>query len=100
MCIRDSIKNYKDVFKHNPSPSESQEALAGLEEIYVDDLGQPDEYLKFLETVPGFKVTNYSRDSLNYSVAPVSYTHLDVYKRQAYKWKNYQKPLIPSKQII
>lgn len=65
----EAIKNYKDVFKHNPSPSESQEALAGLEEIYVDDLGQPDEYLKFLETVPGYKVTNFSRDSLNYSVA-------------------------------
>lgn len=65
----EAIKNYKEVFTHNPTPSESQEALAGLEEIYVDDLGQPDEYIKFLETVPGYKVTNYSRDSLNYSVA-------------------------------
>lgn len=65
----EALKNYKEVFNHNPTPAESQDALTALQEIYIDDMGQPDEYIKFLETVPGYKVTNYSRDSLNYSVA-------------------------------
>lgn len=65
----EALTHYKNVFKHNPSASESQEALAAIQEIYVDDLGQADEYIRFIESVPGYNLTNYSRDSLNYTVA-------------------------------
>ena len=67
--LNQALKYYKDIFNHNPTPKESQEALAAIEEIYVDDMGNPDEYIAFLESVPGFKVSNFSRDSLNYRTA-------------------------------
>lgn len=65
----EALNDYKEVFKHNPTPQESQEAMTAIQEIYVDDLGQPDEYIKFVESIPGYNLTNYSRDSLNYGVA-------------------------------
>ena len=68
-----ALSNYKDVFNHNPSPKESQEALSAIEEIYVEDLGKPDEYFAFLEKVPGYKVDNYTRDSINFRAADLNY---------------------------
>lgn len=65
----EALRYYKEVFKRNPSPAESQEALTAIQEIYVDDLGQADEYIRFVESIPGYNTTNFSRDSLNYSVA-------------------------------
>ncbi len=66
---QEALVYYKDVFKNNPSPTESQDAQAAIQEIYIDDLGQPDEYIRFIESIPGYNMTNYSKDSLNYSVA-------------------------------
>jgi len=65
----EALRYYKEIFKRNPSASESQEALTAIQEIYVDDLGQADEYIRFIESIPGYNMTNFSRDSLNYSVA-------------------------------
>ena len=35
-----ALSYYKNVFKNNPRPKESQEALIAIEEIYIDDLGK------------------------------------------------------------
>jgi tetratricopeptide (TPR) repeat protein len=59
---------YKQVFSNNPEASEAKDALALLKETY-DELGRPDEYLAFLETVPGYKVSNTSRDSIVFQSA-------------------------------
>jgi tetratricopeptide (TPR) repeat protein len=64
-----ALNYYKEVFRHNPTKEESQDALAAIQEIYVDDLGQSDEYVKFVESIPGYNLSNYAKDSLNYSVA-------------------------------
>ncbi len=60
---------YKAIFKSNPTSQEAKDALAAIEEIYVEDLGQPDEYVAFVESLPGYKVSGGERDSLNYLVA-------------------------------
>lgn len=65
----EALNDYKEVFRHNPTKEESQDALTAIQEIYIDDLGQPDEYVKFVESIPGYNLSNYSKDSLNYSVA-------------------------------
>lgn len=44
-----AIKQYKEVLSNKPSPQETQAAVTGLEEIYMNDLGKPDEYLAILE---------------------------------------------------
>ena len=68
-----AINYYKQVFGNNPEPDEAKRALAALEEIYVEDLGQPAEYFAFLETVPGYKMDNLVRDSINFQAALSKY---------------------------
>ena len=67
--MQTAINYYKQVFSNNPSEGEANAALAALEEIYIDNLGDPDGYASFLETVPGYKMDNYSRDTLNFKAA-------------------------------
>jgi len=68
-----AINYYKQVFNNNPDPDEARLALAALEEIYVRDLGRADDYFAFLETVPGYKVDNVAKDSINFKAAESQY---------------------------
>ena len=68
-----AINYYKQVFSNNPTQEEANSALKALKEIYVDDLGQPDEYFAFLETVPGYKVSNDEKESLNFQAAETQF---------------------------
>lgn len=64
---------YKRVFANNPEADESKSALAALKEIYVTELGQPEKYSAFLETIPGYKVTDSEKDQLAFSSAESQY---------------------------
>lgn len=64
-----AINYYKQVFSNNPDAQEAKVAMTALEEIYVDQLGKPDEYFAFLETIPGYDVDSYAKDSINYKAA-------------------------------
>jgi tetratricopeptide (TPR) repeat protein len=64
---------YKQVFANNPEAAEAKDALSALEEIYVKDLNRPDEYLAFLETVPGYNVNTASKDSVIYQSANIQF---------------------------
>jgi len=68
-----AINYYKQVFSNNPEAAEAKDALAALEEIYVKDQNRPDEYFAFLETVPGYKVSNASKDSVTYESAYIQF---------------------------
>lgn len=67
--LETAINYYKQIFSNNPEPGEANLALAALEEIYIDDLGRADDYFSFLETVPGYKVDNMAKDSINFLAA-------------------------------
>lgn len=47
-----AIDYYKQVFAGNPEPDECKQALDALREIYVKDLGDPESYNRYVETVP------------------------------------------------
>jgi tetratricopeptide (TPR) repeat protein len=64
---------YKQVFSNNPEAAEAKDALSALEEIYVKDLNRPDEYLAFLETVPGYNINTASKDSVIYQSANIQF---------------------------
>ena len=68
---------YKKVFANNPTPQEAQVSLAALEEIYVRDLGRPNDYFAFLETVPGYKPDNFARDSITFKGAEARFENGD-----------------------
>ena len=71
--VNSAINYYKEIFKHNPTAFEAQEALTALEEIYIHDLGTPDAYFAFMESVPGYEVTEYRKDSINFAAAEIQY---------------------------
>lgn len=71
--LNTAIKHYKEVLQNNATPQEVQSAVTGLEEIYINDLGKPDEYLAVLEKIPGYKPSDYSSDSLHYKVGEVRF---------------------------
>ncbi len=66
--LNSAISYYKQVLDNNPEPAETTQALGALREIYVDDLGRPDDYFSLLRST-GLTVDNFERDSLNYEAA-------------------------------
>ncbi|MBP7184573.1 MAG: tetratricopeptide repeat protein [Saprospiraceae bacterium] len=64
-----SLDYYKQIFGNNPQPSETKEAMDGIEEIYLKELNKPEEYTAFLENVGGKVVSESSKDSINYKAA-------------------------------
>ena len=68
-----AVDYYKQVFSNDPTAAEARTAQQALQEIYVQDLGRPDDYLAFLGTIPGFKLSDAVRDSVNFSAATAQY---------------------------
>lgn len=73
--LQTAIEYYKQVFGYNPDPNERKGVLAALEEIYVDDLGDPDGYTRFLETIPGVAIDASGKDALNFRAAETQYNN-------------------------
>ena len=46
-----ALNYYKRVFDNNPTAKESEDALAAIKEIYIDDLGRTDDYFAFLRSI-------------------------------------------------
>ncbi|KXK36903.1 MAG: Tetratricopeptide repeat protein [Bacteroidetes bacterium OLB9] len=68
-----AIQHYKHVFSNNPSAKEAESALLGLQEIYITDLGKSDEYVTYINSLPGYKVTESAADSLAFMVGAMRY---------------------------
>lgn len=68
-----AINYYKQIFANQPKAEEVRVAQEALQEIYIEDLGRPDDYFAFLETVPGFKLDNTVRDSISFAAAEAQY---------------------------
>jgi TolA-binding protein len=68
-----AINFYKQVFSHSPEKPEADAALAALREIYLKDLGDPEGFNSFLETVPGFKIDNAQKDENAFAAAEAAY---------------------------
>ncbi|MBL0025515.1 MAG: tetratricopeptide repeat protein [Saprospiraceae bacterium] len=71
--LNTSISNYKAVFQNNPSAREAESALLGLQEIYIHDMGKAEEYVAFVSSLPGYKITDSAADSLAYMVGVIRY---------------------------
>ena len=71
--IEPAIAYYKQVFANDPKASELRRAQDALQELYVDELGRPDDYFAFLETVPGLRLDATVRDSISYASARGQY---------------------------
>ena len=86
--VNEALASYKKIFENNPTSQEAKDALAAIEEIYVQDLGRPDDYVAFVESIPGYKVSGGERDSLNYQVAMRLYENAE-YERATVAFTDY-----------
>ena len=78
--LKSAIKYYKKVMANNPTGKESTEALASIEEIYINNLGQSKEYLDYLDNLPNYEIKEGSRDSLNYRIAEIQFENGEYIK--------------------
>jgi len=67
--MKQSLKYYQMVFESNASGQEKKQALKALEEIYVEDLNDPQSYFDFAKNKAGLEVDDFAKDSLSYTVA-------------------------------
>jgi len=74
-----ALNYYKQVFTNAPYSKEAKDALKGIEEIYLER-GETEKYFAFLNSVPGYKVTDDTRDSLTYRTAETQYQNGDYDK--------------------
>lgn len=63
---------YKQVFANNPDAAEAKEAQLALKETY-DEWGRPNDYITFISTIPGYKVSQSSKDSIVFQSAEYQY---------------------------
>ena len=77
-----AIEYYKQIFSHSPNKEEADAALTALREIYINDMGDPDGFTAFLETIPGFDLENSEKDQLAFDAA-----------QNAYENGNYEKAI-------
>jgi tetratricopeptide (TPR) repeat protein len=98
--ISGALRYYQDIFKYNPEPQEASSALAAIEEIYVDDLGEPDRYIEFLETIPGYNVDDAEKEKLSFESAEAQYENgnyersIQAYTRYLQRYPNGRYSLI------
>lgn len=83
-----ALSYYQRIFGNTPTTSESQEAVLAIEEIYVDELSDPDAYFAWLATVPGLEVTAFAKDSVNYQVA-INYYEQSRYEKATEAFSKY-----------
>ena len=71
------------MFKHNPDPESSKEAIAAIQEIYINELENPEGFFEFAEGMPGFNVSDTEKDSILYSAAENFYAIAEYEKAAA-----------------
>ena len=86
--LNTSIKQYKAVMQNNPSSKEAESAILGLQEIYINDLGKSEEYVSYVSSLPGYKVSDTAADSLAYMVGVIRYNEGE-YEKAVAGFSNY-----------
>ena len=94
-----AIEYYKQVFAGNPEEGEAQAAIDALEEIYIQDKGDPEGFSAFLETVPGYNLDHYGRDTLNFNAAESAFGNTN-YDRAASAFSNYIRKFPNGRNIL
>ena len=94
-----AIEYYKRVFANNPEPIIATDALAALKEIYVEDLGDPDGYFSFLNTLPGYNVEDSEKDDLKFDAAESKYENAE-YDRAITGYTSYLRSYPNGKHVL
>jgi tetratricopeptide (TPR) repeat protein len=86
--LNTAISHYKTIFNNNPSSKEAESAILGLQEIYINDLGKSEEYVAYVSSLPGYKISDGAADSLAYMVGVLRYNEGE-YEKAIAGFSNY-----------
>jgi TolA-binding protein len=86
----ESIKNFKKVFSFNCNSSDKDLALSGLEEVYLNKLNKPDEFIAFKASIPGYEVNANERETIAIRSADIRFENQD-YRGAVEGYTNYLK---------
>jgi tetratricopeptide (TPR) repeat protein len=86
----ESIINFKKVFSFNCSSQDKDLALSGLEEIYLNQLNKPEEFITFKAGIPGYEVNSNEREAIAIRSADIRYENQD-YRGSVEGYSNYLK---------
>jgi tetratricopeptide (TPR) repeat protein len=86
----ESIKNFKKVFSFNCTSSDKDLALSGLEEVYLNKLNKPDEFIAFKASIPGYEVNSNEREAIAIRSADLRFENQD-YRGAVEGYSNYLK---------
>lgn len=84
---REALEHYKRVFANNPNSQEARDALNGIEEIYIE-LDDPDGYIAFKESIPGYEVKDEEKEAIKFKAAESHYGNGD-FVRAAKSYTDY-----------
>jgi len=73
----EALNYYKGVIQTDPQSEDAQDALAAIKEIYITT-GNPDGYFNFVNTVQGYQIKDFERDSLMYRSAEIKFENHDL----------------------
>ena len=88
--FNESIKNFKKVFSFNCDSSDKDLALSGLEEVYLNKLNKPDEFIAFKASIPGYEVNANERETIAIRSADIRFENQD-YRGAVEGYTNYLK---------
>lgn len=88
--FNESIRNFKKVFSFNCNSSDKDLALSGLEEVYLNKLNKPDEFIAFKASIPGYEVNANEREAIAIRSADIRFENQD-YRGAVEGYTNYLK---------
>ena len=86
----ESIKNFKKVFSFNCNSSDKDLALSGLEEVYLNKLDKPEDFIAFKASIPGYEVNANEREAIAIRSADIRFENMD-YRSAVEGYTNYLK---------
>ena len=86
--FEEAVKYYRSVFEYKPDPQTSKEAIAALQEIYVNEMDQPEKFFEFASSIPGYAITGSEKDSILYTAAENHYAQGN-YEKAAEAFRQY-----------
>lgn len=86
----ESIKNFKKVFSYNCTSSDKDLALSGLEEVYLNKLNKPDDFIAFKASIPGYEVNANEREAIAIRSADIRFENQD-FRGSVEGYSNYLK---------
>jgi tetratricopeptide (TPR) repeat protein len=86
----ESIKYFKKVFSFNCNSSDKDLALSGLEEIYLNKLNKPDDFIAFKASIPGYEVNANEREAIAIRSADIRFENQD-FRGAVEGYSNYLK---------